>query len=187
MTDHRFQEKYHPASSKLDLFEAMLENIVDQLKKNPDLFRDTALFVTFDEGGGYYDTGFMQPLDFFGDAPRIPMIVVSQYARGGRIVHSYNDHASAVKFIERNWGLEPLTARSRDNLPNPHMSHSHPTCRRTCRRLAICSTCLTSTDRRAEDTSELRSRGNSPGIFSHDGRKRLTALLVRLPNDAKTN
>jgi phospholipase C len=34
-------------------------------------------------------------------------------------VHSYADHASVLKFIERNWGLQPLTSRSRDNLPNP--------------------------------------------------------------------
>ena len=33
--------------------------------------------------------------------------------------HSYTDHASVVKFIERNWHLSPLTGRSRDNLPNP--------------------------------------------------------------------
>ena len=111
----------HPASSKLDLFEAMLENIVDKLKAHPETFRDTVLFVTFDEGGGYWDSGFIQPLDFFGDGPRIPLIAVSPYSRGGRVVHSYNDHASLVKFIERNWGLKPLTARSRDNLSNPHM------------------------------------------------------------------
>jgi phospholipase C len=116
----------HPASSKLDLFEAMTENIVDKLKARPELFRDTVLFVTFDEGGGYWDSGFIQPLDFFGDGPRIPLVAVSPYARGGRVVHSYNDHASLVKFIERNWHLKPLTARSRDNLPNPHMDDEHP-------------------------------------------------------------
>ena len=115
----------HPASSKLDLFEAMTENIVDKLKAHPELFRETALFVTFDEGGGYWDSGFIQPLDFFGDGPRIPLLVVSPLSRGGRVVHSYNDHASLVKFIERNWGLNPLTVRSRDNLPNPHMAHDH--------------------------------------------------------------
>jgi phospholipase C len=38
------------------------------------------------------------------------------------VVHSYNDHASVVKFIERNWNLKPLTGRSRDNLPNPKMN-----------------------------------------------------------------
>ena len=61
----------------------------------------------------------MQPLDFFGDGPRIPMIIVSPFTRGGHISHIYADHASFLKFIERNWHLKPLTARSRDNLPNP--------------------------------------------------------------------
>lgn len=116
----------HPASSKLDLFEAMLENIVDKLLAHPELFEQTVLFVTFDEGGGYWDSGFFQPLDFFGDGPRIPMLVVSPFSRGGKIVHSYNDHASVVKFIERNWSLKPLTRRSRDNLPNPKMTDTNP-------------------------------------------------------------
>jgi phospholipase C len=116
----------HPASSKLDLFEAMVDNIVDKLKSHPELFKETAFFITFDEGGGYWDSGFIQPLDFFGDGPRIPMIVVSPFAQGGKVVHSYNDHASVVKFIERNWHLNPLTARSRDNLHNPKMDPNHP-------------------------------------------------------------
>jgi phospholipase C len=109
----------HPASSKLGLFEAMLENIVDQLEQNPKLRAETALFVAFDEGGGYLDTGFIQPLDFFGDGPRIPFLVISPYSRGGHVTHTYVDHVSVLKFIERNWGLKPLTGRSRDNLPNP--------------------------------------------------------------------
>jgi len=50
------------------------------------------------------------------------MIAVSKYSRGGRIVHSYADHASVLKFIERNWRLKPVTGRSRDNLPNPLVS-----------------------------------------------------------------
>ena len=116
----------HPASSKLDLFEAMVENIVDKLKAQPELFKNTALIVTFDEGGGYWDSGTFTPLDFFGDGPRIPTLVISPYSRGGKVVHSYNDHASVVKFIEHNWHLKPLSHRSRDNLPNPKMSESHP-------------------------------------------------------------
>jgi phospholipase C len=114
----------HPASSKLDLFEAMLENIVDRLKVDKN--KDTALIVTFDEGGGMWDSGTFTPLDFFGDGPRIPMLVVSHWSKGGKVVHSYNDHASVVKFIERNWGLAPLTGRSRDNLHNPVMSTTTP-------------------------------------------------------------
>jgi phospholipase C len=116
----------HPQSSKVDLFEGMLENILDKLKARPELFEETAFIVTFDEGGGLWDSGFIQPLDFFGDGPRIPFVVISPFSRGGRIVHSYNDHASVVKFIERNWGLKPLTSRSRDNLPNPKLDDEHP-------------------------------------------------------------
>jgi phospholipase C len=112
----------HPASSKLDLFEGMLENIVDQLNGQ----KDTALFVAFDEGGGYWDSGYYQPLDFFGDGPRIPFIVVSAYAKHGQVVHTYYDHVSILKFIERNWGLAPLTGRSRDNLPNPVTASGNP-------------------------------------------------------------
>ncbi len=115
----------HPASSKLDLLEALIDRVIDHVKAQPDLFKETAIFVTFDEGGGYWDSGFFQPIDFFGDGPRIPFVVVSPYSRGGRVVHSYGDHASVLKFIERNWHLDPLTGRSRDNLPNPVMTHNN--------------------------------------------------------------
>lgn len=43
----------HPASSKLDLFEGMLDKTLDELQKQPKLFKQTALFVAFDEGGDY--------------------------------------------------------------------------------------------------------------------------------------
>jgi phospholipase C len=116
----------HPASSKLDILESMMTRVVDGLKRHEDLFESTVFFVTFDEGGGYWDSGFFQPLDFFGDGPRIPMIAISKYSRGGKIVHSYSDHASVLKFIERNWFLKPVTDRSRDNLPNPVQTSAHP-------------------------------------------------------------
>jgi phospholipase C len=116
----------HPASSKVILLEGMLQKILNTLDGNPELKAETAVFITFDEGGGYYDSGFIQPLDFFGDGPRIPLVVVSPYSTGGRVVHSYTDHASILKFIERNWGLLPLTGRSRDNLPNPRTHKSNP-------------------------------------------------------------
>jgi phospholipase C len=109
----------HPASSKLDLFEGFTKKIVDAVKANPTLWKDTAIFITFDEGGGYYDSGYVQPVDFFGDGTRIPLIVVSAYSKGGRISHEYSDHVSIIKFIERNWGLKTITRRSRDNFPNP--------------------------------------------------------------------
>jgi phospholipase C len=116
----------HPASSKLSIFEALVERVLDGLKKHSELFDSTALLVTFDEGGGYWDSGFFQPIDFFGDGPRIPFIAIAKFSRGGRVVHSYADHASVLKFIERNWRLNPLTGRSRDNLPNPVSATGNP-------------------------------------------------------------
>jgi phospholipase C len=116
----------HPSSSKLNLFEGFTEKIVEAVKANPTLWKDTAIMITFDEGGGYYDSGYVQPLDFFGDGTRIPMIVVSQFSTGGRITHEYSDHVSILKFIERNWKLNPVTFRSRDNFPNPIAENGNP-------------------------------------------------------------
>ena len=116
----------HPASSKVDLFEGMVRKIMDHLSGNPELFASTVLFITMDEGGGYYDSGYIQPLDFFGDGPRIPLIAVSPFSKGGHISHTYTDHVSILKFIERNWDLRPLTRRSRDNFPNPKSDRDNP-------------------------------------------------------------
>jgi phospholipase C len=116
----------HPASSKLDLFEAFTHNIIDNVKANPRLWAHTAILVTFDEGGGYWDSGYIQPLDFFGDGTRIPAIMVSPYSVGGHVSHVYADHVSFLKFIERNWHLQPVASNTRDNLPNPIARTSNP-------------------------------------------------------------
>lgn len=110
----------HPASSKWSLFEAFAKNIIELAQSNKEQWAETAIFVTVDEGGGYYDSGFIQPVDFFGTGPRIPMIAVSPFSTGGHVSHTYNEHSSFVKFVERNWMLNTkLSDRSRDNLPNP--------------------------------------------------------------------
>jgi phospholipase C len=115
----------HPASSKLDLFEGFVRKIVDQVEASP-YANDTAIFITFDEGGGYYDSGYVQPVDFFGDGTRIPLLVVSKFTKAGHISHEYGDHVSILKFIERNWNLPPVSRRSRDNFPNPVATRDNP-------------------------------------------------------------
>jgi phospholipase C len=109
----------HPASSKLGLFESFTRNIVEAVQQHPDLWAHTAILITFDEGGGYWDSGYIQPLDFFGDGTRIPAIIVSPYTQGGNISHTYTDQVSFLKFIEANWHLPTVSANGRDNLPNP--------------------------------------------------------------------
>jgi phospholipase C len=116
----------HPASSKWNLYEGFVKKIVEAVKDNQELWKSTAIFVTTDEGGGYYDSGYVQTLDFFGDGTRIPLIVVSPYTKRGHISHTYSDHVSILKFIERNWNLPTISERSRDNLPNPKSDWDNP-------------------------------------------------------------
>jgi phospholipase C len=116
----------HPANSSMSAYEYFVLGVANAVIKHPALFADTAIFVTFDEGGGYYDSGYIEPLDFFGDGTRMPLMVLSPYTRAGAIDHEYGDQASLLKFIEWNWGLPPLSSRSRDNLPNPVASKDRP-------------------------------------------------------------
>jgi phospholipase C len=110
----------HPASSKLTLFEAFVNHLVQLAQSNGAQWAQTAIFVTVDEGGGFYDSGFIQPVDFFGTGPRIPLLAISPFSTGGHVSHVYSEHSSFVKFVERNWMLSAtLSDRSRDNLPNP--------------------------------------------------------------------
>lgn len=116
----------HPGNSSMSAYEYFVMSIANTVISHRQLFADTAIFVTFDEGGGYYDSGYIQPLDFFGDGTRIPLIVISPYAKAGTIDHTYGDHASLLKFIEWNWEVAPLSGRSRDNLRNPIASPENP-------------------------------------------------------------
>jgi len=116
----------HPQTSKVDLFEAYVLNVLSALDANPELKAETAVLITWDEAGGYWDSGFIQSIDFFGDGPRIPLLILSPYSAGGKVYHNYGDHVSILKFIERNWNLKPLTNRSRDNLPNPTVKKNNP-------------------------------------------------------------
>jgi phospholipase C len=109
----------HPGYSVPAKYEAFLADLVSKVQANPELYASTAIIITTDEGGGYFDSGLIQNVDFFGDGTRIPFVVVSPYAKKGYVDHTYYDHSSVAKFIERNWSLPKLSDRSRDNLPNP--------------------------------------------------------------------
>ncbi|MDE2235019.1 MAG: phosphoesterase [Gammaproteobacteria bacterium] len=116
----------HPATSRPDLLEGFCRKIIGLVQANPALWKHTAILITMDEGGGYYDSGYIQPLDFFGDGTRVPLIVVSPYSRGVGMVHTYSDHVSFDKFVEANWKLASISRWSRDNLPNPVSSPANP-------------------------------------------------------------
>jgi phospholipase C len=119
-------ESGHPASSTVSRYEEFIRKLVDKVQSNPALWAKSAILVTVDEGGGYWDSGYIQILDAFGDGTRIPLIAVSPFARKGQVDHTYTDHVSILKFIEANWALPPLSARSRDWLPNPLENSADP-------------------------------------------------------------
>jgi len=115
----------HPGYSVPARYELFVKDLIARVQANPEIWQSTAILITTDEGGGYFDTGRIQNLDFFGDGSRIPLIAVSPFARKGKVDHVYNDHVSILKFIEHNWHLAPLSKRSRDRLPNPIMLGEH--------------------------------------------------------------
>ncbi len=62
----------HPGFFETRSVRVLRKKIVEAVQANPTLWANTAIFITEDEGGGYYDSGYVQPLDFFGDGTRIP-------------------------------------------------------------------------------------------------------------------
>ena len=119
-------ESGHPASSTVSRYEQFFRRLIGKVQSNQALWAKTAILVTVDESGGYWDSGYIQILDAFGDGTRIPLIAVSPFARKGAVDHTYTDHVSILKFIEANWRLGPLSARSRDRLPNPVADPADP-------------------------------------------------------------
>jgi phospholipase C len=119
-------ESGHPAYSTVSRYEEFVRGIITRVQADKALWDSTAIIVTVDEGGGYWDSGAIQTLDFFGDGTRIPLLLVSRFAKPGHVDHTYTDHISILKFIEANWKLKPLSARSRDHLPNPVADPKNP-------------------------------------------------------------
>jgi phospholipase C len=71
-------------------------------------WNDTALFVTWDDPGGWYDHVAPAQLDRNGLGFRVPLIVASKYARRSYVSHRQHEYASLLKFIEYNWKLPTL-------------------------------------------------------------------------------
>jgi phospholipase C len=74
-------------------------------------WNSTAIFVTFDDYGGWYDHVPPPQLDEFGYGFRVPCLVISPYAKQGMIDHVQSDFTSLLKFVETVHSLQPLAAR----------------------------------------------------------------------------
>ncbi len=106
----------------------MIARVLTALQSNPDVWAKTALFITFDENGGFFDhvrpptappgtpgeylSTAELPADAYGIAGpvglgfRVPTIVCSPYSRGGWINSDPFDHTSVLRFMETRFGVE---------------------------------------------------------------------------------
>ncbi len=76
----------------------------------------TAIFLTWDDYGGFYDHVAPPQLDAFGLGPRVPAMLISPYAKAGHINRRTYEFSSILKFIETRWHLPQLTARDKQAL-----------------------------------------------------------------------
>ncbi len=74
-------------------------------------WKSTAVFLTWDDFGGFYDHVPPPQVDNFGFGPRVPLLIISPYAKHGFISHTFYEFSSVLKFIEERFGLPPLTER----------------------------------------------------------------------------
>jgi len=83
---------------------------INAIMQGPD-WNTTAIFLTWDDFGGFYDHAVPANLDYWGFGPRVPMIIISPYARAGTVVHTQYEFSSVLRFIESRYNLAQLTAR----------------------------------------------------------------------------
>ena len=127
--------------------EEFVAGVVQTLMHAPT-WKHTALFITYDEHGGYYDhvppppavlPDSIPPMLTSGDVPgaynrygfRVPLIVVSPWARRRYVSRVVQDHTSITAFIERKWNLPAMTFRDANAHPmTDYFDFRHPTFRK---------------------------------------------------------
>jgi phospholipase C len=90
--------------------------VIDAIMRSP-MWRSTAIFLTWDDYGGFYDHVAPPQVDGFGFGIRVPLIVLSPYAKQGHVSHELGEFSSVLRFIEDNWSLRKLTERDREATP----------------------------------------------------------------------
>ena len=111
----RFELSEHPEYSFCN-GENWTTKVVNAIMEGPH-WDDTAIFITWDDYGGFYDHVPPPQVDDFGFGIRVPLMVISPYAKRGFVTSELGEFSSILRFIEDNWGLTQLTHRDRDATP----------------------------------------------------------------------
>jgi len=103
----------HPGYSDAQISEAMLATAINKIAASP-YWTESAIIVTWDDSEGDYDH-VPPPIRAKGpdgspisDGPRVPLILISPYARTHYVAHAAGNHASVVKFIDTVFHRTPL-------------------------------------------------------------------------------
>ena len=90
-----------------------MNSVADMINSlgNGSYWNSLAIFVTWDDYGGFYDHVAPPQVDKYGYGFRVPCIVISPFAKQGYIDNQVNDHTSILKFIELRYGLSSLSTR----------------------------------------------------------------------------
>ncbi len=88
---------------------AWVSSIIDAVG-NSSYWSSTAVLVTWDDWGGWFDHVVPPQLDVMGLGYRVPLLIVSPYVKPGYVSHVQHEDGSIVKFIEEVYGLPSLGA-----------------------------------------------------------------------------
>ena len=88
---------------------ASLVNAVGQSK----YWKSSAIFVFWDDYGGWYDSEAPAYVDYDGLGIRVPLLIISPYAKKGYVSHVHYEHGSILKFVEDQLGLDRLSVSDR--------------------------------------------------------------------------
>ena len=100
----------HPQSSDICVGENWTVQQINAIMQGPN-WSSTAIFLTYDEFGGFYDHVPPPKVDEFGLGIRVPLIIISPYAKRGFVSHTVYEFSSVLAFIEKRFQLQPLTTR----------------------------------------------------------------------------
>jgi phospholipase C len=79
----------------------------------------TAIFIFWDDYGGWYDSEAPAYVDYDGLGLRLPLLIISPYAKQRYVTHTHYEHGTILKFVEETFGLAPLAASdARANPPD---------------------------------------------------------------------
>jgi phospholipase C len=102
----------HPGYGALCDGENWTVRTINAIMRSPE-WGSTAIFLTWDDFGGFYDHVPPPHIDIYGYGPRVPLLVISPFAKRGYVFDQMSDFSSVLRFIEKLHGLPALTARDR--------------------------------------------------------------------------